>query len=439
MRIALYHNLTSGGSKREAYEFAKQFVRSGHTVHLFRPSTANEQFLSLSGIVQRELTYPLALVPDLPLRVPGLTRYIDLAGLQTNLRRLRGLAQKIATDIDAGGYDFVFAHHDRIVPSPYLFRDLKTPSLYYCAEPMRAFYEPPVVRPYQRPETITDRAQWEWYARARTLRQNWIKAEDARNVRQATQLLTNSFFSAESIFRAYGLQARVVYLGVDASKFRPLNLPKSNYVLSVGAISPLKNYDFIISALGQMPARSRPELVLVGNSASGRERKFLERLARAQEVSLKIRVDVNEEQLVELYNRARAFVYAPQLEPFGLAPMEAMSCGVPVVAVKEGGVRESVVEGVTGLLVERVPQVFAQALERLLSDEEMQGVLGQNGRAHVRSFWTWEHAGQRFEDVVAQELRSLRSDMLPLSFRAKREISEDAVIEISQRKGRASK
>ena len=408
MKVALYHNLTSGGSKREAYEFARHLARRGHVVDLYCPTTANEEFLPLHGTVQRQHTFDLKLVPDLPLRFPGISRYADLAGLLINLARLRRTARAIAREVDGGEYDVVFAHHDRIVQSPYLFRYLETPSLYFCAEPMRAFYDPPIERPYQRPQSLIDRLQAKWYRPATLLQRSVIKAEDRRNIQRARRLLTNSFFSAESIYRAYSLRARVVHLGVDTDKFRPQTLPKGNFVLSVGAVSPRKEYDFIISALGLIAPSHRPELVIVGNTASAREKQFLERTANEHQVKLRILINVDDERLVDLYNRARAFVYAPQLEPFGLAPVEAMSCGLPVVAVQEGGVRESVVHGVTGFLVERVQGAFADHVERLICDPALCAVMGKNGRENILSYWTWDHATWRLENAMPQTVLANR-------------------------------
>ncbi len=395
MRIALYHNLTSGGSKREAYEFARQFMQCGHTVDLYHPSTANEQFLPLKSIVQRESVFDLRLVRDLPLRFPGLTRYADFVGLVVNLSRLKRLAKKISKAIDAGGYDFVLLHHDAIVQSPYLLRFLNTRSAYYCNEPMREFYEPSIWRPYNEPATMLDRAQRSWYAPTRWLRQVLVRSEDRHNVCCATKVLANSFFSAESIYRAYGLRASVSYLGVDAEKFRPLDLPREDFVLSVGAVSPLKGYDFLIQALGHLPEARRPRLTIIGNTASTREVNFLRNLARQTAVTLELLVNVSDDTLVQLYNRARALVYSPILEPFGFAPLEALACGTPVIAVKEGGVRESVADGVSGFLVPRDAREFAQVLERVLCDGRLDRTFGENGRAEILRFWTWNHAYKR--------------------------------------------
>jgi glycosyltransferase involved in cell wall biosynthesis len=395
LRIALYHNLTSGGSKREAYEFARQFSLAGHTVHLFHPSTADEDFLPLKQFSQTQTAFDLNLFSDLPIRLPGFRRYVDLMLLCRNLGRLKQLARRAAAQIDAGGYDFVLVHHDRIVQSPYLLRYLKTQSVYYCAEPMREFYEPPIVRPYHLPSTALDRAQRAWYRPALRIRQAIVQAEDCRNVHHARVLLTNSFFTAESIYRAYGLRANVSYLGVDTEKFQPLQLEKQNIVLSVGAVSPLKGYDFIIQALGLIQPLERPKLVIVGNTASAAETQFLQSLASRYAVSLDFCVNLADRDLVALYNRARALVYAPVLEPFGFAPLEAMACATPVVAVKEGGVRESVVDGVTGFLVPRDAAAFAQALSNVLSDSIQARMMGANGREAMLRSWTWLQAYER--------------------------------------------
>ena len=401
MNIALYHNLTSGGSKREAYEFAKQFVAHGHTFDLYHPRAADEEFLPLEHLARRTYVYDLQVAAPFNGRLPLLRKYIDLYRLKKNLDASRALAARIAAEMDARAYDFVFLHHDQPVQSPYLLNFLQTSSVYYCAEPMREFYEPPIPRPYDEPQSRAERWQRKWYAPQRALRRWLIQTADARNVRAAKLLLTNSFFSAESIYRAYGLRARVVYLGVDTEKFRPLDLPRENFVLSVGAISPLKGYDFLLEALSHVPEPLRPELVLVGNTASQGETLYLQKLAAARNVALRFRVNVSEDELVQLYNRARALVYAPILEPFGFAPLEAMACEMPVVAVREGGVRESVRDGETGLLVERDAQDFANALCRVLKDASFAETLGKHGRARILDFWTWERAYERLMERVS--------------------------------------
>jgi glycosyltransferase involved in cell wall biosynthesis len=94
-------------------------------------------------------------------------------------------------------------------------------------------------------------------------------------------------------------------------------------------------------------------------------------------------------EMAALYNRAAAFVYSPVREPWGLAAVEAMACGAPVVAVREGGVAESVVDGETGLLTPRDAGAFADALCSVLRAPGLAARLGAGGAAHARARFSW--------------------------------------------------
>jgi glycosyltransferase involved in cell wall biosynthesis len=95
-------------------------------------------------------------------------------------------------------------------------------------------------------------------------------------------------------------------------------------------------------------------------------------------------------------------LYAPIMEPFGFVPLESMACGTPVVGVREAGVRESVVHGVTGLLVEREPAELARAVEALLTDPNRAADMGRCGRACVQEHWTWERTPARLEGYLTE-------------------------------------
>jgi glycosyltransferase involved in cell wall biosynthesis len=404
MRVALYENLHSGGSKREAFELARALTAHGHVVDLWTTTEGDATFLPMDQVTCRQFCYGWPQPRPLPQRLPGLRGYLGAAEFVDRLRRIVQVARHMAADIDRAGYDFVFAHHCQPVQGPYLLRFLRTPSIYYCSEPLRPAYDPPLDRPYDQPAGVVERWRRRWYAPIQRIDAVIGKRDDAVNVCSATALLTNSYFTAESIYRAYHRRACVSYLGVDVEVFRPLRLPRRDYVLSVGAVSPLKGYDFLVRALGHMPRGKRPPFVVVGNSVSQAEHTYLQGLATQHGVSLEVRQNVSETELVHLYNEARALVYAPVLEPFGFAALEAMACGTPVVAVAEGGVRESVRDRVSGLLTQRDPRRFACALSALLDDEDMQARLGAGGVSTVRSFWTWTAAYERFMDLVQASL-----------------------------------
>ncbi len=113
-------------------------------------------------------------------------------------------------------------------------------------------------------------------------------------------------------------------------------------MLAVGALHYMKGYRFLISALGQMPAQRRPALVIAANSAEAAEQAVVTELAARLGVPLRVENVRDDACMVELYRTARVFVYTPIEEALGLAPLEAMACGTPVVAVGEAGISETV-------------------------------------------------------------------------------------------------
>jgi len=115
-------------------------------------------------------------------------------------------------------------------------------------------------------------------------------------------------------------------------------------------------------------------------------------------VKLKIMHLVSDEELVLLYNKSKLLVYTPYMEPFGLVPLESMSCGTPVVAVREGGVSETVINGKTGILTERDVMIFANEVKTLLNDKERILKMGVESIKIANNFWTLENSGKRLFD-----------------------------------------
>ncbi len=106
-------------------------------------------------------------------------------------------------------------------------------------------------------------------------------------------------------------------------------------------------------SLSKIDSNIRPEFIIVSDHGNNLWRDHLKDLASKLGVKLRILSMIDDEELVLFYNKASILVYAPYLEPFGLVPLEAMSCGTPIVAVKEGGVRESVIHNKTGILTRK--------------------------------------------------------------------------------------
>ena len=394
MRIAVYHNLPSGGGKRALYEMTKRLAAK-HDVDVYTLSTAEHEFCDLRPHCARYVIYPFDLLPLSRRPFGRLNQGIRSA----DLLRLKAAQRPIAAQIDQSGYDVVFVHNCQFSQSPGLLRFLQTPSVYYCGEPPRLIYEPPV----QRPDAHFSRAQ-----RMGNLidpfpglyRRTLCRLDNA-NVRAASKVLVNSHYSRETFYRTYGIFAEVGRLGVDTDRFRTLALPKEQRVISVGALTPKKGFDLVIRALGQIDADERPMLTIISNYADPSERQYLQELARSLSVTIDLRVGVSDYELVDTYNRSMLTVYTPVMEPFGFVPLESMACGTPVVGVCEAGVRESVLDGETGILTERDPRAVAEAIRELLRDHKRRELYGRRSCGFVQERWTWESSVSELERHLA--------------------------------------
>jgi glycosyltransferase involved in cell wall biosynthesis len=393
MHIALFHDLPSGGAKRTLHELVRRLARR-HRIDLYTLTTAEQHFCDVRPWVQTQREFPFT--PAGLFRRPfgrlnQLLRWRDLG-------RLVEIGARIAAAIDAQGCDVLFAEPSMWTQAPPVLLHAATPSIYHCHEPPRALHEP----------GLNQRTAPGWRRgldridplialyRRRALRLDRQAAVAARRV------LVNSRFTRDCVREVYGVEARVLYHGVDVERFQPpAGGRRSREVLSVGALQPSKGFDFLIASFAHIAASARPRLRLVGNSEAPGERAYLTRCADRHGVELAIEVGVDDALLAQRYAEAALLVYAPLREPFGLAPLEAMACATPVVAVAEGGVPESVVDGETGRLVARDPRQFAAAVAALLDDDAARRRLGANGRALVCRQWTWDAAVARLEDELA--------------------------------------
>ncbi|HEX8281372.1 MAG TPA: glycosyltransferase family 4 protein [Chthoniobacterales bacterium] len=427
MKIALFHNLHPGGAKRALYEHARALRERGHSLDGYTLSTAAEGYLPMSALCQHVHTYELVSPPARRFRLlqpllPGkrfarllrrktrdqLAIYLDAHRLHREQDRLEELYARMAADIDSRGYDLVYVHQCHLSLSPALLRFLKTPTLYYAQDTLRYVYEWSLA---ERPDYNSTRESF--YTRkmlgqlyplpfVHLLRRK--EQQYVASTRAAGLVLANSCYSREAIVRTTGTNPRVCYLGVDAEFFRPEpRIAREAEVLSVGALAPNKRHDFIIHALATIPAERRPALRIIGyelefgRKALGPVANGLVALAERSGVSLQIDKEVSDDELRLAYQRAGVVAFAPVLEPFGFIPLEAMASAAPVVGVREGGLRETIEDGVTGLLTDRVAADFGAAIARILADKPLAEELGANGRARVLGRWTWQRSADELE------------------------------------------
>jgi glycosyltransferase involved in cell wall biosynthesis len=191
----------------------------------------------------------------------------------------------------------------------------------------------------------------------------------------------------------------VVPCGVDPEEFSPEGPTprrgRRKRVLALGRVVRRKGVDEVVEALREVPDT---ELVVAGGPPAGVDLLADPELTRLRELARRMRVAgrvrflgaVRRPDVPALIRSADAVVCAPWYEPFGIVPLEAMSCGRPVVATAVGGMKDTVVDGETGLLVPpRDPKALGAALRALLADPQAVADLGAAGRRRVLSRYTW--------------------------------------------------
>jgi glycosyltransferase involved in cell wall biosynthesis len=120
---------------------------------------------------------------------------------------------------------------------------------------------------------------------------------------------------------------------------------------------------------------------------------------------------VSRSELPGLLRSVDVLVAVPWYEPFGMVPLEAMACGVPVVASAVGGLQDTVVDGVTGVLVPpRRPDVLAERLRTLLGDPVTRATYGAAGVDRVRARYAWDRIAADTEATYLRTLSHATSD-----------------------------
>ena len=181
-----------------------------------------------------------------------------------------------------------------------------------------------------------------------------VKKWDLATARGVDHFIAISRTVAERIQRTYGRESAIIYPPVECDLFRPSALDRDHFLV-VSRLNPYKRVDIVVEAFNRLEL----PLLIIGD---GPDRKNLEKMARP---NIEFLGRQGDEALGRHLAECRALVFAGE-EDFGIVPVEAMSCGRPVIAFRAGGARETVVEGETGVFFDRqTPEDLMAAVKRL--------------------------------------------------------------------------
>jgi glycosyltransferase involved in cell wall biosynthesis len=230
------------------------------------------------------------------------------------------------------------------------------PNLWYCHTPVRAFYDLYL--------TFIQRLPF----LKRIAFRGWVTVHrffDRRSVGQVDSIVTNSRNTRQRIGNYYGREAEIIYPPVEVSRFSCRE--SGNFWLSVNRIYPEKRIELQIEAFRILPGE---RLVIVGGFSEGdHAAAYAENLKQGLPGNVEWLGEISEQHLVDLYSRCKGLICTALDEDFGLTPLEAMASGKPVIAVDEGGFRETVIPG-TGVLVQPAPAEIVTAIHLLNRSQE---------------------------------------------------------------------
>lgn len=200
----------------------------------------------------------------------------------------------------------------------------------------------------------------------------YLRSWDKRTSKRPNLFLANSNFIKEKIQRYYEREAEVVYPPVDLRVFyRDPKIRRDNYFLAAGRLMRYKRFDLVIQAFNRLNLT----LLIVGD---GPELENLKKIVRSPKIHFLPFAKENE--LRALYNGAEALIF-PQVEDFGLVAAEAQACGTPVIAFGEGGAKEIVADGKTGILFhQQTPEALAFAVKKFLLSSFSERIIRESAK-----------------------------------------------------------
>ena len=214
----------------------------------------------------------------------------------------------------------------------------------------------------------------------------YLRRWDIATLDRVDYFIANSTFVAKRIEKTYRRDALVIHPPVDTQQFT-LHEDKEDFYLCASRLVSYKKTKLIVQAFNTMPDK---KLVVIGK---GEEYQEIKAIAKQ---NIKVLGYQNDTILKEHMQRAKGFIYMA-LEDFGIIPVEAMACGTPIIGYGKGGLRDSVVEGKSGIFFdEQSVESLKEAVERF------EDLVFEHKKisSHAQKF-----SKRRFQEIFSQNIK----------------------------------
>lgn len=364
MKIAVFHNLPPGGSKRTLYEEVK-YLSKHYDLHVFEFKYRKKDYFDIKPYAKKVFSYHINLGSKLPGFLKRLEKDIRIFMI------LPGVNKKIARKINSGGYDIAIVHTEENIGAPHILRYLKIPNLYFDQEITASSY----IKNKDIPDDLV------FYKRYYEYLIRWIrKIADEKNSKSADRYLVLSNYLRRYVKRVYKRNARVIYPGVDTDVFKRSG-EKKKAVLFVGNDNEIGDINIVkraLSIVGQKYEIAFETLEVNDNKRGVRDDK----------------------KLAIKYSQALCTICTREHEGFGYKAIESMACETPVIAVSGGGYLETVENDRNGFLVKRSPEAIADKIVYLIENNQKALRMGKIGRETVKNKWRWENHFKKLEVLI---------------------------------------
>ena len=216
------------------------------------------------------------------------------------------------------------------------------------------------------------------------------------------KIITISNFTKNELchyYPRYCDKISVIYNGINHNFKVDEKVEKKDFILYVGSLNPRKNFVNLIKAHSKL--KSSVKLVIVGNFSDNfrlslDEKEILKKARENKNIIFK--QNLNQSELITLYQEAKVFVYPSFYEGFGIPPVEAMACGTPLIVSEYSAMQEVCLDGALYIDPQNIEDI-KEKIQMLLSDKDLQKRLIKNGLKRAKLF-NWKYIAKEHIDII---------------------------------------